>query len=153
MWKLVLPCMLLGACALPDSTYTLDGVPVTLEHNKGPGKDHLALAVELYRREALEHWSLTKEEESGMWRLLGGIRWTDGPVIDGAHFDADMNVLSAHWLGCALRVPFYQALTDHYVDLLDDFATDGDAQWAEDLEDEYISVVCHGGGRSFDLPF
>ena len=90
----VLLCML-GGCALPDQVYTLDGVPVILEHSNGPTHQHLSITTNLYRRELREVLGLEEEVELLIWRAIREIRWTSDGVPDHAHFDQETNSLAA----------------------------------------------------------
>ncbi len=141
MKKLLVLLCVLGGCALPDKTYTIDGVQVVLENRIGPKQEQMTLAVELFRREAEEYFDASPDEERQVWRSLQEIRWTKHPVLDHAHYDQDVNIVYANWLGCTLNVPFYTALLHHYVDE----PTEEDLAWADWLHDENAPVVCTGG--------
>jgi hypothetical protein len=142
MWKMLAISLLLSGCGLmPDKTYVLDGVPVTLKNGQGPEMDHLWLAVQLYRREARVEWAMTGNEELQFWRSLRQIVWTSDMVLNRAHYDAGTQILYANWLGCALDVPFYQALTNHY---WADETPETAVVWADEQTDANMSVVCNG---------
>lgn len=138
---IALLCLLSGCGLMPDRSYVLDGVPVTLKNGQGPDVDHLALAVQLYRREARDHWSMTSAQELQVWRSLRRLVWTGDTVLNRANYRADVQIVYANWLGCALDVPFYVALTDHY---WDGDPSDEAIVWAEDVHDDNVSVVCNG---------
>lgn len=138
---IALLCLLSGCGLMPDRTYVLDGVPVTLKNGQGPDMDHLALAVQLYRREGRVRWDITEDEELQLWRSLRQIVWTNDTVLNRANYDAGVQILYANWLGCALDVPFYPALTDHY---WGGEASDEAVAWAEDVQHDNVSVVCNG---------
>jgi len=123
----------------PDVTYSLDGVSVLLKRGNGPDQSNLALAVQLYRQEARKRWFLDADEEKQIWRSLREIMWTERSVARRANYDERSGVLSAHWTGCILDVPFYRALTAHYAER--DLTEEEDA-WAGRLECEYDEVVC-----------
>lgn len=141
MWKLAL-ALLLGGCGLmPDRTYVLDGVPVTLKNGQGPEMNHLSLAVELYRRDGRARWDVTDEDELQIWRSLRRIVWTHDTVLNRANYDPDVQILYANWLGCALDVPFYRALTDHY---WGGEPTEEAEAWVDEVRHDNLSVVCNG---------
>lgn len=147
---IVVLSMVLGACSMPDSSYTLDGVPVVLEHSKGPPQHHLAHAMDLYRRAAEEHWALSDDEERAVWRGLTEIRWTDDQVPHDADYDAYSATLRATWYGCALAVPLYQAISFHYAG---EGLTSEDLEWAKGLEDTEQDAVCIESDSSMQLPW
>lgn len=142
--------LFLGNCAMPDSSYVLDGVPVVLEQNRGPDQNHLAFVTHLYRKAAEAHWDLTPEGEQAVWRGLREIRWTTGRVPDNADYDAETATLYVVWTGCVLGVPYYQALTFHYAG---EGLTNADLEWAHALEKENRDVVCYDENKSWDLPW
>lgn len=140
MKKLLVLLCVLGGCALPDKTYTIDGVPVVLENRIGPKRDQMVLTVELFRREVEDRWVFTTDEQS-VWQSLQEIRWVKHPVLDHAHYDQEVSVVYANWFGCALNVPFYAALLYHYVGE----PTEEDLAWADALHDRNAPVICTGG--------
>lgn len=129
----------LRACAVPDTSYVLDGVPVVLERSVGPDQSNLALAVQLYREEARDRWMMSADEETQVWRSLREIRWTRRSVPSRAKYYIDTSSVQANWTGCVLDTPFYQALTTHYAER---DLTEEEQMWAEDLEMKYGRVVC-----------
>lgn len=143
-------CMLaLAACGLGESTYTLDGVPVTLENLRFPKKDHLSLAVQLFRNEAREHWALDEDAELVTWRSIREIRWTQEGVVDHADYDESIRTVYANWLGCALLVPLYSALNAHYAWMITELEPSlVEYEWAEDLQEDMAPTVCTGGRES-----
>ena len=140
--------MLLGACGM-DKSYSIDGVPVLLEGGKGPTQEAMTYAAHLFRQGAQDYWDLTEEAEQVTWRSISQIRWTRGPVRDGADYDAELNVLSANWKGCVLSVPFYQALVFVYTDEV----SSDDLEWAHDLERDSFDAVCLPDKPRFQLPW
>lgn len=148
MRSLLALLMLLGACGM-DETYQVDGVPVVLERGAGPEKEQMTFAAHLFRSAAETRWSLTSEEERTVWRSIGQIRWTAGPVADGADYDRQLSVLSANWRGCVLAVPFYQALTFVYQDEVDQETL----EWARELEHESDDAVCLPSESRFRAPW
>jgi hypothetical protein len=150
MKKLIVLLCVLGGCALPDKTYTLDGVPVVLENRIGPRQAQMTLAVELFRRAAEEYFGISSYEETQTWRSLQEVRWTKHPVLDHAHYDQDVSIVYANWLGCALNVPLYAALMRHYVLTMEyplteeGELTDEDMAWTDWLHDRNAPIVCTG---------
>ena len=141
MWRITLLLALLTGCGMADRGYVLDGVPVTLENNKGPKIEHLTQAVRVYRDAARERWELSAKQDRVAWRSLREIVWTDRAVMHRANYDAEMARIEANWLDCALDVPFFEALTEHYAGTgytADDFA------WAEELRADNVASVCTG---------
>lgn len=134
----VLMLLVVGACG-GDKVYTIDGVEVVLERGVGPEQENLTFATHLYRQAAEEHWQLTTADERVVWRSIGQIRWTNGPVKDGADFDRELSVLSANWRGCVLSVPFYQALVFAYTD---EQPLEPHLEWARELEADSRNAIC-----------
>jgi len=114
MLRIALLISLFCGCGMADRGYVLDGVSVVLESNNGPKIEHLSQAVYVYRNAAVEHWNIPTRQERVAWRGLREIRWTDRVVVDRADYDPQTAIVSANWLGCALDVPFFEALTEHY---------------------------------------
>lgn len=140
----------LAACGMADRGYTLDGVPVVLEKNKGPKVEHLSHAAQTYRDAARERWELTTKQDRVAWRGLREIRWTDRTVVDRASYDPQTAIISANWIECALDVPFFEALTEHYAG---EGLTDEDLAWAEELREESSGAVCIGDVGNGLLPW
>lgn len=146
---LVLACCLVGGCALPDSSYNLDGVQVILEHSKGPEHAHLAYAVGVYRDASLDHWMIGTDIEEMLWTSLEELRWTDMPMEDGVEYVADVPSIRANWRGCALSVPLWWAMTEHYTDEF----TEADQEWLEGLIDRWGDAVCAREARNVSVPW
>jgi len=147
-------CLLaLVGCGMGNQSYTIDGVPVVLEDGTGanPVKEHLTLAVQLFRRDARDHWELDDADDASIWRSLREIRWTQEAVIDGARYDESLRNVEANWKGCALEVPLYPALGAHYVwELTNAAPSEAELDWAAEVQLEAGPVVCTGDqGASF----
>lgn len=145
----VLLFWMLGSCALPDSSYNLDGVNVVLEHNKGPEHAHLSYAVGIYRNASLEHWDLEDDAERALWTSLEELRWTDMGLVDGVEYVPEMPSIRANWRGCALSVPLWWALAEHY----NEEFTEADQEWLEGLIDRWGDDVCAREARQVSLPW
>lgn len=135
----MLGAMALVGCVRETKTYTLDGVPVVLEYGEGPEREHMALAVGLFREGARNHWSM--DDELTVWRSLREIRWMVNAVEGQALYRYDEGTVYANWYACALDVPLYQALADHYgsVQTTDE---DADDAWADALQEQHEYEVC-----------
>ncbi|UCF48593.1 MAG: hypothetical protein JSU89_15740 [Myxococcales bacterium] len=131
-------------CGCNGVTYEIDGVTVVLEKGDGPEREHMLLASEKYRTEAGLRWDLMPDDETAVWRALSEIRWTAEGVPDRAAYDPATRAIRATWLGCALSVPLYSELTEHYVAVLQEGSgpTDDDRQWARDLESATAVALC-----------
>ena len=146
---LVMLATALGACMADDKTYVIDGVPVVLEYGEGPEREHMALAVGLYREAATEHWAIDGDLQ--VWRAIREIRWTAGAVDGQALYHYGDSIVYANWYNCALDVPLYSALAEHYAVMLGD--NEDDSEWAEDLQDEHEYQVCSSVERKRQLRF
>lgn len=141
---MVFGLLALASCDCNGVNYQIDTVPVVLEEGHGPDRDHLLLVIEHYRTEAGLRWSLMPADETAVWRALSEIRWTIESVPNRAAYDPAKRSIRATWLGCALSVPLYSELTDHYVATLQEGGgpSDDDRQWALDLEEGASAVWC-----------
>lgn len=137
----------LASCNCNSQEYEIDGVPVVLEEGTGPTAEHMTLAAEKYRQEASQRWRLAADEETPVWRALAEIRWTIETVPNRVSYDVEARKIRATWLGCALNVPLYQALTEHYVRVLQqgEGPTDDDRQWARAIEESVNAALCDLG--------
>lgn len=141
--------LLLGGCVLPDSSYELDGVTVYLEHSVGPGQDHMAYAVGLFRSGIADRLELEADAEADLWRTLAQWRWTDDAIPGGARYEPEFPLLRTNWAGCVLSVHTYEELLEHYVDE----PTEEDIAWAAQLRVDEAPKVCTRSRRTIGLPW
>lgn len=149
----MLGAMALVGCVKETEAYILDGVPVVLEYGEGPEREHMALAVGLFREGARDHWSM--DDELTVWRSLREIRWVTGAVEGQALYKYGESTVYANWYACALDVPLYRALADHY-GALHSTAEDADDAWADELQERHEHEVCssnESGKRVIRLPW
>lgn len=125
-----------------DESYTIDGVPVLLEQGIGPERQHLAMAVALYRQAARRFYSLESVDEDATWRGIAGIRYTQRAVEHGATYDPDDGMVWSNWYACALDVPLYTAFVGHYSAALGSETLELDLKWADASRWELRGAVC-----------
>lgn len=149
----LLGALALTGCVKETKAYILDGVPVVLEYGEGPGRAHMALAVGLFREGARAHWDL--DDDLTVWRSLREIRWVTDAVEGQALYRYSESTVYANWYACALDVPLYRALADHYGSTFQT-GEDVDDTWADELQDQHEYEVCSStdsGKRVIRLPW
>lgn len=138
MRLLALLFVFLGACSMPSRAYNLDGVPIMLEYNQGPSRQHMRRAAHTFRDAAREYFGLSQDEDLATWRRLTEIRWTASQLNDHVYHDFDNHMIYANWYGCALDVPLYVVLAEHYAG----GHNDENEQWANELTEQSKATVC-----------
>jgi len=134
-----------------DKTYLIDRVPIVLEQGIGPERIHLAMVIELYRQAARRFYGVESDRE--LWRSLTEIRYTRRAVEGGALYRGDTVSVYSNWFACALDVPLYTALVEHYSAELGSDTIDLDREWAAASRRAMRESVCSAVDKQPSIQF
>jgi len=124
-----------------ETIYWVDGVAVVIENAAGPDEVTMMLAVEVFRREAINHWGLDNETDSIIWNELQEVRWTDRDIQ--STYDPETSMIETQYGECLVD-PLFNLLTHHYHYQLTGVTEvpEVDVAWAADLSATNQETLC-----------